>query len=65
MPNREPILYNLDILGVDVDRLSEIPEELAKYIAKLTPEDLQRIRNDVEELERVGLLSHGTRPASE
>jgi hypothetical protein len=50
------LLENLRALGAEVDRLPEIPDELANYIAGLTPEDLQRIRGDVRELERLGLL---------
>jgi hypothetical protein len=47
---------NLDALGADVDRLPEIPQELADYIARLAPEDLERIQNDVDALERAGLV---------
>jgi hypothetical protein len=54
LPDR--VLENLRALGADVDRLPEIPEELASYIAALTPEDLERIRGDVLEVERLGLL---------
>lgn len=50
------VLFALRSLGADVDRLPEIHTELADYIAGLTPEDLERIRGDVEELERLGLL---------
>jgi len=53
------LLKNLRALGADVDRLAEISPELADYIAALTPEDLKRIRQDVRELERLGLLSTG------
>lgn len=38
--DRERLLANIRALGADVDQLSEIPEELVNYIAKLTPEDL-------------------------
>jgi hypothetical protein len=51
---------NLSSLGVDVDQLPEIPGELAEWIARLTPEDLERIRGDVKELERIGLLPKST-----
>ena len=51
------LLRNLRALGADVDRLPEIPPELAEWIAKLTPEDIERIRGDVRELERIGLLN--------
>jgi hypothetical protein len=54
--DRERVLFALRFLGADVDRLPEIPGELAEYIAALTPEDLEQIRGDVKELERVGLL---------
>jgi hypothetical protein len=54
------VLFALRSLGADVERLPEIPAELADYIAKLTPEDLERIRNDVRELERLGLLKKGS-----
>jgi hypothetical protein len=37
--------------------LPEIPKDLADYIARLTPDDIERVRGDVEELERLGLLS--------
>lgn len=43
-------------LGADIDRLPEIPDELAEWIAQRTPEDLERIRQDVRELARIGLL---------
>lgn len=56
---------NLRSLGVDLDRSREIPEELADWIAKLTPEDLERIREDVKELARIGLLSPEPRGESE
>lgn len=56
MPPEDPVVANLRSLGADVDRLLEIPRELADYIAKLTPGDLERIRQDVQELERLGLL---------
>lgn len=52
------ILENLRALGADADQLPEIPQELADYIAGLTPEDLERIRKDVRELERLGLLQN-------
>lgn len=45
------VLFALRSLGADIDRLPAIPDELADYIAGLTPEDLERIRGDVEELE--------------
>lgn len=50
------VLFALRSPGVDVNRLPEIPEELAAYIARLTPDDIERIRGDVQELERLGLL---------
>jgi len=50
------IMESLHALGADVDRLPEIPEELADYIATLIPADLERIRGDVKELERLGLV---------
>lgn len=60
------VLFALRAFGADVDRLPEIPEELADYIAALTPEDLERIRGDVKELERLGLVpkaaGNGRRP---
>jgi hypothetical protein len=31
-------------------------EELSDYIAALTPEDVERIQEDVSEFERMGLL---------
>jgi hypothetical protein len=54
LPDR--VLENLRALGADVDRLPEIPRELVAWIAGLTPEDLDRIRHDARELERIGLL---------
>lgn len=42
-------LFALRSLGADIDRLPEIPPELHQWIAALTPEDLERIRNDVKE----------------
>jgi hypothetical protein len=51
------VIENLRALGVpDPERLPRIPEELLDYIARLTPEQLDRIRGDVRELERIGLL---------
>ena len=50
------VLLALRSLGADPAQLPEIPQELADYIAKLTLEDLERIRNDAKELERLGLL---------
>jgi hypothetical protein len=50
------LLDNLRALGADVERLPKIPQELAAYIAALTPEDIKRIRNDAMELERLGIL---------
>lgn len=54
--DRERLSANLHALGADIDRLAEIPEELAEWIASRTPEDLERIRENVRELERIGLL---------
>ena len=56
----ERVLFALRALGADVDRLPEIPAELTEYIAVLTPEDLERMRGDVRELERIGLLERNT-----
>lgn len=56
MPPEGPVVANLRALGADVDRPLEIPDELADYIAALTPEDLEGIRGDIRELERMGLL---------
>ena len=50
-------LFVLRSLGLDADRLPKIPEELAAWIASRTPEDLERIREDVKELQRLGILS--------
>jgi hypothetical protein len=50
------VLFALRSLGLDIDRLPKIPPELREWIAKLTPEDLERIRGNVAELERLGLL---------
>ena len=50
------LLENLRALGADLDRLPVIPEELADFIAGLTPEDIERILGDAEELKRLGLL---------
>jgi hypothetical protein len=52
LPDR--VLENLRALGADIDRLPEIPPELAEYIAAMTPEDLERIRADMKGLERIG-----------
>lgn len=49
---RDRLTKNLRALDADVDRLPEIPLELGDYIARLTPEDLERIRQDIGELER-------------
>ena len=49
-------------LAADVDRLPEIPAALAEWIARLTPEDLERIRRDANELERIGLLCQEEKP---
>jgi hypothetical protein len=38
-------------------RLLPLPHELEDYIARLTPEDIERIRGDVRELEQLGLLA--------
>jgi hypothetical protein len=57
--DRRRLLVNLRSLGIDVDRLPEAPEVLAEYIAALTPEDFERIRQDVKELERIGLVGAG------
>lgn len=54
--DRERLLANLRALGADVDRLPGIPDELAEWITQRTPDDLERIRKDVRELERVRLL---------
>ena len=54
--NERSVLANLRALGADLDQLPEIPRELAEYIAALTPEDLERIRGDVRELERLRLV---------
>jgi hypothetical protein len=55
------LLENLRALGVDTDRLPTIPPELQQWIAELSAEDLERIRGDVKELERLGLLPQATR----
>lgn len=54
------ILSALRSLGAEFDRLSEIPRDLQQWIARLTPEDLERIRKDLRELERVGQRSTGS-----
>lgn len=54
LPDR--VLEGLRALGVDVQRLPKIPPELAELIESLTPEDLERIKGDVVELGRMGLL---------
>jgi hypothetical protein len=56
MSDSDRLPANLRALGVAVERLPEIPQELADYIAKLTPEDIDRIRGDIRELEQVRLL---------
>lgn len=43
--------------GADLQRLPEIPGELAGWLAQRTPEDLERMREDVEELDRLGLTA--------
>ena len=53
------VLESLRALGADVDRLPEIPRGLAEWIEALTPEAVARIRQDVKELERLGLLPSG------
>jgi hypothetical protein len=50
------VLCAVRSLGADIDRLPRSPAELADHIAKLTFEDLDRIRADVREIERIGLL---------
>jgi hypothetical protein len=55
-PRRARLIANLRALGLDLAWLPQIPEALGDYIAKLTSEDLERIRADVRELERIGLL---------
>lgn len=50
------VLSVLRSVGADVDRLPEIPDELADWITRRTFEDLERIREDVTELERLGIL---------
>jgi hypothetical protein len=50
------VLFALRSLGTDVERLPEIPPELMDYIASLTLADLERIRNDMKELARLGLV---------
>lgn len=46
----------LRALGADIERLPDIPQDLADYIADLAPTDIGRIRNDEYELERIGLV---------
>jgi hypothetical protein len=55
-PVNPRLLQTLRSLGADVSRLPEIPEELAEWIAGLTPTSLERIRRSVRELEKIGLL---------
>jgi hypothetical protein len=50
------VLESLRALCANVDRLPEIPHELAEWIARLTAEDVERIKSDVREMERLGLL---------
>lgn len=50
------VLFALRSLGPDPAQMPEISQELADYIAALTPEDFERIRGDVKELERLGLV---------
>jgi hypothetical protein len=57
------IRANLRILGADIERLPEIPPDLATYIASLTLEDLARLKEDVRELERLGLIPKDERKA--
>lgn len=59
--DRSQLLRNLQSLGVDIGRFPEIPEEFAIWLAQRTPEDLERIRADVKELERMGLLPAAAR----
>jgi hypothetical protein len=42
------VLFALRSLGANPAELPEIPDELADYIAGLTPQDLERIRGDVQ-----------------
>lgn len=51
------VLFALRSLDADVDRLPEIPEELAEWIPCRTPEDLERIRPDVKQLERLDVIA--------
>lgn len=44
-------------LSVKVERPTEIPDELAEWIAQRTPEDPQRIREDVKALERLDAIA--------
>jgi hypothetical protein len=59
--SEELILENLRALGVgEPKRRLPLPRQLAEYIAGLEPEDLERIRHDVGELKRLGLLPPGS-----
>jgi hypothetical protein len=49
------LLRNLRALNIDLGRLPEIPSALATWISRLTPTDIEQIRGDVRELERLGL----------
>jgi hypothetical protein len=55
------VLANLRALGIDVGQLPKIPDELAEWIARLTHADLERIRQDAQELGRIGLLPTSSR----
>jgi hypothetical protein len=51
------LLITLSALGVDEpERFLPLPRELADNIAALMPKDIERIRRDVQELERLGLI---------
>jgi hypothetical protein len=55
LKDRPRALFALRSLGVDLP--PEIPQELADYLAALTPDDLERIWNDERELKRIRALT--------
>lgn len=57
------LLANLRSLGIaEPGQLLPLPIELADYIAELTPEDIERIRGDAGEMERLGLPKREATP---
>jgi len=62
-PDAQRLLKNLRALGVArPERLPKIPQGLRDYIAGLIPARIREIKQDAQELERLGIIPESNPP---